>query len=90
MAKKRERLKVIKDILNSIKDNRNIKPTRLLYASNLSPQMFKDYINELISKGFISLDIDKKDKKTFSLTSKGYEFLEEYKVIENFVENFGL
>lgn len=90
MVRKRERLEVIKDILKSIKDNRNIKPTRLLYASNLSPQMFKDYINELISKKFISLDIDKKDKKTFSLTKKGQEFLQEYRVIENFVDNFGL
>ena len=90
MAKKRERLDIIRDILYAIRDNRNIKPTRLLYASNLSPQMFKDYINELISKGFIKLDIDAKEKKTFSLTTKGNEFLEEYKIIENFVENFGL
>lgn len=90
MAKKRERLEVIRDILKSIMANRQIKPTRLLYASNLSPQMFKEYINELISKGFIKLDIDKKEKKTFSLTPKGQEFLQEYKMIENFVENFGL
>ena len=90
MAKKRERLNVIKDILNSIRENHQIKPTRLLYASNLSPQMFKEYINELISKKFIKLDIDKKEKKTFSITKKGQEFLQEYKVIENFVENFGL
>ncbi len=90
MAKKRERLEVIKDILISIRDNRKIKPTRLLYSSNLSPQMFKEYINELIRKSFIKLDIDDKEKKTFSLTKKGQEFLQEYKVIENFVENFGL
>jgi len=90
MAKKRERLEVIRDILRAIRDNRNIKPTRLLYASNLSPQMFKEYINELITKNFIKLDIDAKEKKTFSLTQKGNEFLEEYRMIENFVENFGL
>lgn len=90
MVKKRERLNVIRDILKTIMENRQIKPTRLLYASNLSPQMFKDYINELISKGFINLDIDKKEKKTFSLTKKGNDFLQEYKVIENFIENFGL
>jgi len=90
MVKKRERLDIIKDILHSIRENRNIKPTRLLYASNLSPQMFKEYINELIGKGFIRLDVDNKDKKTFALTKKGNEFLEEYKVIENFIENFGL
>jgi len=90
MVKKRERLDVIRDILKAIRENREIKPTRLLYASNLSPQMFKDYINELIGKGFIKLDIDEKEKKTFSLTKKGNEFLKEYKVIEDFVENFGL
>jgi predicted transcriptional regulator len=90
MAKKRERLDVIRDILQAIKNNRQIKPTRLLYASNLSPQMFKEYINELISKKFIGIEIDKKEKKTFSLTKKGQEFLAEYKVIENFIENFGL
>ena len=90
MGKKRERLDIIKDILYSIRNNRNIKPTRLLYASNLSPQMFKDYINELISKKFIVLEIDKKDKKFFSLTVKGNSFLEEYRVIEKFIDNFGL
>ena len=89
-AKKRERLDVIKDILQTIRQNREIKPTRLLYASNLSPQMFKEYINELISKKFIKLDIDENEKKTFSLTKKGQDFLLEYKVIENFIENFGL
>ena len=90
MSKKRERLDVIRDILKAIQANRQIKPTRLLYASNLSPQMFKEYINELISKKFINLDIDEKEKKTFSLTKKGQEFLLEYRVIENFIENFGL
>lgn len=90
MVKKRERLEVIKDILNSIRESRQIKPTRLLYSSNLSPQMFKEYINELITKGFIKLEIAESEKKTFSLTKKGQEFLQEYKIIENFIENFGL
>jgi predicted transcriptional regulator len=90
MAKKRERLDVIRDILQTIRQNREIKPTRLLYASNLSPQMFKEYINELITKNFIKLDIDEKEKKSFSLTKKGQDFLNEYKLIENFIENFGL
>ena len=94
MGKKRERLEVIRDILIVIKDSRKIGPTRLLYASNLSPQMFKEYVNELIKKGLIRLDVAEnekdKGKKSFFLTKKGYEFLQEYKVIENFIENFGL
>ena len=96
MTRKRERLEVIRDILESVKSNRKIKPTRLLYASNLSPQMFKEYINELIEKAFIKLEIDddkktaKQEKRFFVLTVKGFEFLQEYKIIEGFVENFGL
>jgi predicted transcriptional regulator len=89
-TKKRERLDVIKDILQTIRQNREIKPTRLLYASNLSPQMFKEYINELISKKFIKFEVDDKEKKTFSLTKKGQDFLLQYKVIEEFIDNFGL
>lgn len=90
MAKRRERLEVIKDILGAIRESRHIKPTRLLYASNLSPQMFKDYIDDLLKKNFIKLETDEGGKKTFCLAKKGNEFLEEYKVIENFIENFGL
>jgi predicted transcriptional regulator len=89
-TRKRERLDIIKDILTVIRSKRNIKPTRLLYSSNLSPQMFKEYVNELVTKGFIKFDIDKNDKKTFSLTKKGQDFLIEYKVIEEFIGNFGL
>ena len=90
MGKRRERLEVIKDILRSIMETRNIKPTRLLYASNLSPQMFKDYVDELIKKSFIKIESFEEGKKTFSLTMKGHEFLEKYRKIEEFIENFGL
>ncbi len=89
MSKKRERLEIIKDILDAIRKKRKIKPTRLLYASNLSPQMFKVYVNELIEKEFIKVEINK-GKKEFTLTKKGFDFLQEYHVIENFIENFGL
>ncbi len=89
-TKKRERLEVIRDMLNIVKDNRKIKPTRLLYGSNLSPQMFKEYIDELINKKLVKLEVDEKDKKFFSLAKKGNDFLQEYKLIENFIENFGL
>ena len=90
MTRKRERLEVIRDILRVIQEKREIKPTRLLYSSNLSPQMFKDYVSELQNKGFVQDFEDKKGKKFFKLTKKGFDFLQEYKIIENFVENFGL
>jgi len=91
MAKKRERLEVIYDILYSVMEHRNaIKPTRLLYSSNLSPQMFKDYVDELQTKGFLQLKNEDEGKRTYSLTTKGFEFLQKYKTILAFIQDFGL
>lgn len=90
MAKKRERLEIIQDILIAVRESRGIKPTRLLYASNLSPQMFKGYVDELLSKGFLGLKTDEKEKKKIHLTKKGNDFLEEFRIIDNFIKNFGL
>ena len=91
MVKKRERLEVIHDILEAVRDNGNsIRPTRLLYASNLSPQMFKDYSAELVEKRFMDIVIDRKGKKNYTLTDKGFNFLSKYKVIVDFIDGFGL
>jgi len=89
MVKKRERLQVIFDILKAVRDHNKIGPTRLLYASNLSPQMFKEYTDELVNKEFVTIT-QQKNKKIFQLTDKGYKFLEEYQTITKFIENFGL
>ena len=90
MAKKRERLEVIYDILVSIRNNNHkVGPTKLLSASNLSSAMFKDYISELFEKGFIE-ELTEKKKRYFVLTKKGYEYLDKYKEIIAFIDNFGL
>ncbi|MBT6690495.1 hypothetical protein HN903_02160 [archaeon] len=82
---KRERLEVIHDILTTINKSKQIRPTKLLHKSNLSPQMFKQYIEELTKKKFII-----KSETEFSLTNKGKEFLTEYRTILSFIDNFGL
>ncbi len=84
---RRNRLEIIKDILEAIKQQRKAKITKLLHKSNLSPQKFKEYLNELIEKGFIEKE---KNNKCFVLKRKGYEYLQEYKNILRFIENFGL
>jgi predicted transcriptional regulator len=89
MVKKRERLEIIKDILQVVSASRDIKPTRLLYSSNLSPQMFKEYIGELSRKDLI-LEKKIKNQKSFALTQKGIEFLKSYKKLEMTIKNFGL
>ena len=91
MSKKRGRLQIIHDILGAIRDKGGtIKPTHLLYKSNLSHQMMGEYISELKGKGFIIEEEGKKRSKTFSLTSRGYEYLAEYRTVVKFISNFGL
>ncbi|MCF7799127.1 winged helix-turn-helix domain-containing protein [Candidatus Woesearchaeota archaeon] len=92
MSKKRGRLQIIHDILNAIKlKGGMIKPTHLLYKSNLSHQMMNDYLKELIGKEFIMEHIaPKNNAKTYSLTRKGYDYLAEYRTVVQFVESFGL
>ena len=91
MSKKRGRLQIIHDILGAIRaKGGTIKPTHLLYKSNLSHQMMSEYVQELTEKDFIIEHLAKNGTKTYSLTKKGYDYLAEYKVITQFVESFGL
>ena len=88
---KRGKLEIIKDILEIIQDNHNfIKTTPLLRKSNLSSQRFAEYLSELKEKEFILEKIDKKGKKSISLTEKGQRYLEKYKNIIGFIEEFEL
>lgn len=90
MTKKRTRLEVIRDILSVIRDrNGKIKPTHILYKSNLSHPMMEEYLGELIGKGFI-IEHNSSQGKTYSVTSKGLEYLAKYRAIVEFSQSFGL
>jgi len=90
MNKKRDRLQIIHDILKAIRDrNGRIKPTHILYKSNLSHQMLDEYLTELLEKGFV-VENSTKSGKTYSLTEKGFNYLNQYKMIVGFIDSFGL
>ncbi|MBW2968879.1 winged helix-turn-helix transcriptional regulator, partial [Candidatus Woesearchaeota archaeon] len=89
--RKRERLEVIYDILKIIQARHNsIKPTPLLRQSNLSSQSFSEYYTELLNKGLVKEINDKKGKKFITLTDKGFKFIEKYKLILGFIDEFEL
>lgn len=91
MSKKRDRLEIIHDILLAIRDKTGVvKQTHILYKSNLSHQMLVEYVGELIEKEFILEKEDKKKKKYYELTDKGFNYLNDYKVIRGFVDSYGL
>lgn len=87
---KRERLEIIYDILKIIYSNSNsIKPTPLLRKSNISTARFKEYFTELLGRNFIK-EVSHKGGKFIALTEKGFKFLEKYKTIINFIDEFEL
>jgi predicted transcriptional regulator len=88
---KRARLEIIRDILKIIQDNHNsVKQTPLLRKSNISSSKFKEYFNELIEKGFVKEIVNPSGEKLVTLTDKGFSFLEKYKTIVNFIDEFDL
>ena len=90
MEKKRDRLEVIRDILLVIQSGGGkIKPTKILYRSNLSHGMMKDYIKDILSIG-LAKETHSKEGRTYSITEKGLKYISEYKTIINFMDSFGL
>ena len=87
---KRNRIEIIKDMLEVIKNNKNkVLLTPLQRKSNLSSTRFQEYLSELRTKDFVEEEIEK-DKKFIAITEKGFKFLEKYNVIKGFIEEFEL
>ena len=90
MNKKRTHVEIMNDILGVIKNkNGKIKPTHILYQSNLSHKMMNEYLKELTEK-YLLIEQKLEKGKTYSLTPRGFQFLEKYEVISNFTSSFGL
>ena len=74
-----------------IQDNKNsIKTTPLLRKSMMSSVRFKEYYNELIERKLVREIIDEKQGKYVILTEKGFKFLERYRAIVDFIDEFEL
>jgi predicted transcriptional regulator len=88
---KRVKLEIMRDVLKIIQDNRNsIKPTPLLRKSQMSSLRFREFYLELIQKNFIREVVDEKQDKYVTLTEKGFKFLERYRTIVDFIDEFEL
>ena len=88
--KRRGRLEIIADVLRSIQNKGgSIKPTHLLYKSNLSHAKLKEYLGILLEKGMIE-EQKAKGKKIFTMKEQGRKFLLEFDRIKEFSDSFGL
>ena len=90
MEEKRTRIDIIGDMLISIANKGGeIKPTHLMYKSNLSYKQLKAYIEELSKREFIK-KTNSKSKNYIKITDKGYDFLSKLREIKEFERRFGL
>ena len=90
IEKRRGKLEIIADILRSIQNKEGrIKPTHLLYKSNLSHAKLKEYTEMLLEKGMIE-EKEVKGRKMISMKEQGHKFLLEFDRIKEFSDSFGL
>ena len=90
IEKRRGKLEIIADILSSIQNKEGkIKPTHLLYKSNLSHAKLKEYLDILLKKGMIEEKLVK-GRKMFFMKDQGHKFLLEFERIKEFSDSFGL
>lgn len=96
MASRRSRLELVFDILLAIQNKGGrIKPTHLMYKSNLSHKLLNNYLEELMQKELIRVDEEIHRKKRAAtkmvvITDKGLDFLAEFRRMREFTDAFGL
>jgi predicted transcriptional regulator len=85
MTARRSKFQISIEVLEAISHG-EFKPTRLMYACNLSWSSMKDVLGLLETKGYIEdLSSDGK-RKQLGITGKGTEILGYYDGLENLVQ----
>ena len=90
MSRKRSRLDIITDMLATLQSHGGeIKPTHLMYKSNLSHVQMTSYLEELLEKELVK-KVKKKNYDYIIITDKGFGFFEKLKQMREFEKTFGL
>jgi predicted transcriptional regulator len=90
MERKRSRIDIIADMLSSIQaKGGKIKPTHLMYKSNLSHGQMKSYLEELTEKALVN-KINSNSYEYLIITDNGSKFLERLREMKEFEKTFGL
>lgn len=96
MSSRRSRLELVFDVLLAIQNKGGvIKPTHLMYKSNLSHKLLNSYLDELIQKELVVIEEEpvkkkRRPSKVVKITEKGLSFLAEFRRMREFTDAFGL
>lgn len=89
MVKKRTKIEIIRDVLEVLKKNKQVKITHIIYKSNLTNNSVKPILENLLENQLVQKKTEK-EKTFFSITKKGEEFLEEFSKIKVFSDAYGI
>lgn len=89
MVKKRTKIEIIRDVLEVLKKNKQVKITHIIYKSNLTNNSVKPILENLLENQLVQKTTEK-EKTFFSITKKGEEFLEEFSKIKVFSDAYGI
>ena len=90
MQKKRSRLDIVADMLTVIRQkNGEIKPTHLMYRSNLAHGQMQSYLEELVQKQFVR-KVQRSDREYIVITDNGLAFLRKVEEMREFEKGFAL
>ena len=78
----RDRIGIVRDILEAANGDKCTTKTRIMYKANLSHDQMNDYLRILTERCFIYYDIT---SKRFKTTEKGLKVIEAYNRIEAMV-----
>jgi len=77
MERRRTRLEIMLNVLNAVHDGVD-KPTRIMYAANMSWNPTKKILEKLVGEGFLEVNEEpsgKRSKKRYGITEKGIKVL---------------
>jgi predicted transcriptional regulator len=90
MNPRRTKMDIVNDMLASINEKGGrIKPTHLMYKANLSHKLLNTYLEDLVSNELVK-EVNESDNKYLILTTKGVEFLNQFRKMKEFQKSFGL
>ena len=87
---RRSGITVLADMLKLINQNGGkARHTDIYRNSNLSYSRLKKYLNYLIEKGLI-IKMREENYFCYKIIQKGYDFIEQFRKVEEFLKNFGM